>query len=53
MNERKNKIPYVVFVWQKQPKRLLFLQKKGREKYKKWRVMVVKWCEVGYYGVTS
>ena len=53
MNEKKNKTLYVVFVLQKQPKRLLFLQKKGRAKHKKWRVVVVKWGKVGYYGVTS
>lgn len=54
MNEKKNKTLYVVFGFgQKQPKRLLFLQKKGRAKHKKWRVVVVKWGEVGYDGNTS
>ena len=53
MNEKKNKTLYVVFVLQKQPKRLLFLQKKGRAKHKKWRVVVVKWGEVEYDGNTS
>ena len=53
MNEKKNKTLYVVFVLQKQPKRLLFLQKEGRAKHKKWRVVVVKWGEVEYDGNTS
>ena len=53
MNEKKNRTLYVVFVLQKQPKRLLFLQKKGRAKHKKWRVVVVKWVKVEYDGNTS